>query len=326
MIKSQLCIYYKEEPERDRFIKWDRYIRPFIRRLIRGRRTSGTEKVFLNLCKGFDILKTDYVINKPFAQLNPNDKVIVLGKGRYALEGYKKPNLIIAGISLMTHPSEWPDLCIKYPIAKYLQHSEWANNVYLPYFGSEICEIWPTGIDTEKWKPSKRQKEVDFLIYDKIYWNVESTNELLKKPIIDYLEKNGYSFLEIKYGKYKEDDYYKLLDKSRAMIFLSGHESQGFACCEAMSMNVPVFAWDIGLCLDPQRFKWGQPIIPATSVPFFNDKCGAKFKDIDSFYNAFEPFCANVVSKSYDPRNYIIENLSLRKSAEHMLQIVNAVY
>ncbi|ACU06092.1 glycosyltransferase [Pedobacter heparinus] len=325
-MKSQLCIYYREEPEKDRFVKGDRFIRPIIRRLVRGRRTSGIKKVFLNLCKGLDLLKIDYVVNRPFKRLSPADKVVVLGKGRYALEGYTNPNLIIAGISLVTHPSEWPDLCISYPIARYLQHSEWANNVYKPYYGTERCETWPAGIDTAQWKPGKGQKEIDFLIYNKIYWDIETTNKMLRNPIIDYLNKKGYSYTEIKYGNYKERDYRKLLNKCRAMIFLAGHESQGFACCEAMSMNVPVFAWDMGLCMDPARFKWGHPVIPASSVPFFNERCGAKFKDLSSFYHDFEAFRLNVISGHYSPRDYILENLSLKKSAEQMLNIINTVY
>src|SRR5260370_7424478 len=70
----------------------------------------------------------------------------------------------------MTHPSEWPTLCDDYPIAFYLQHSEWTNNVYRPYFGDK-CRIWPVGIDTNAWRPSaSSRKSYDILIYDKILW------------------------------------------------------------------------------------------------------------------------------------------------------------
>jgi hypothetical protein len=42
-------------------------------------------------------------------------------------------------------------------------------------------------------------------------------------------------------------------------------------------------AWDQGWCLDPNRFKWGQSDIPVTGVPFFDERCGVKFKDISEF-------------------------------------------
>lgn len=326
MSEGQICLYYREEPEKDRFFKGDRFIRPIVRKLIRKKRISGIKKVFLNLCKGFDLLNVNYIVNKPFSKLKPKDKVVILGRGRYALTGYHHSNPIIAGISLMTHPSEWPDLCTEYPIAKYLQHSEWANNVYIPYYGSGICETWPTGIDTEKWKPAATKKTIDFLIYNKIYWEVDHTTKTLVNPILNYLTSNGYSFVEIKYGHYTEKEYHHLLTKCKAMIFLAGHESQGIACCEAMSMDVPVLAWDIKLCMDPERFKWGQPVIPATSVPFFDHTCGDRFKDIETFQGIFDLFYSNVLSGYYNPRDYILKNLTLKKSAERMLEIIKSVY
>lgn len=39
----------------------------------------------------------------------------------------------------------------------------------------------------------------------------------------------------------------------------------------------------------------------------------------------FEAFRLNVISGHYSPRDYILENLSLKKSAEQMLNIINTV-
>src|SRR5437763_14877911 len=123
---SRICLYFKREPERDRCIRGDRYVRPWIRPLIRGKSpVSGVDKVFVNLCKGLDCLGVRYETNIPFSKLQPNDRVGVLGRGRKCLDGYDKANPIVAGIGLMTHPSEWPTLCEEYPVAGYLQHSEW---------------------------------------------------------------------------------------------------------------------------------------------------------------------------------------------------------
>ncbi len=205
---------------------------------------------------------------------------------------------------------------------RYLQHCEWAANVYKPWYGDKVCDTWFAGIETEKWAPSSSPKNTDILIYNKIRWNKEKYQEELVQPIKEILRNRGLSYKEIVYGFYKEEDYHSLLKECKSMIFLCEHESQGFACCEAMSMNIPVLAWDQGYCLDPNRFKWGEPKIPASSVPFFSEKCGERFSDINDFSHSLPGFWQKVSEGFYEPRTYILDNLTLEKSAERMLDIV----
>ncbi len=279
------------------------------------------------MCKGFDQLQINYTVNLDFSKIKANEPVIVLGNSHYALQGYKQPNPIIAGIGLMTHPSQWPNLFAEHPVAVYLQHSEWTKNMYMPYFGQENCALWPAGIDTDHWKPTKKTKKYDFLIYNKIMWDKPQMNRKLKLPIIKKLKEAGLSYQEITYGSYSEKQYHQLLNESSAMIFLCEHESQGFACCEALSMNVPVLAWDQGLWLDPNRFSYGEnKPVSATSIPFFDGRCGEKFNDINSFYTVFNKFYKNVLSENYAPRSYVLENLTLKKSAQKMLELVKSIY
>jgi glycosyltransferase involved in cell wall biosynthesis len=324
---GKIILYYRQAPEKDRFIFGDRWIRPLIRRLIRGKKIGGIEKVFLNLKKSFDILNISYEVNIPFKKIQKEDRIIILGRDKFALHGYNKPNKIIAGIGLMTHPSEWPNLFNEYPIAKYLQHSEWTNNVYIPYYGRINCALWPAGIETEKWKPNQEiNKEIDFLVYNKINWEKEKNNTELRNPILKLLSEKGLSYVEIVYGNYKSEDYRMLLAQSKAMIFLSEHESQGFACNEAMSMDIPILAWDQGFCQDPNRFKWGQPNLKTSSVPFFNDDCGLTFKNFKEFKTQLDLFLVKKNKNQFKPRAFVLANLSLEKSGERMLQIIKEVY
>lgn len=269
----------------------------------------------------------EYSINLPFEQIKPGEPVLALGLGKFALEGYKQPNPVIAGIGLMTHPSEWSNLLNEYPIAKYLQHCNWAMDIYIPYFGKEKCDLWPAGVDTNRWRPGEKSlKKTDFLIYNKIRWDHEQQYAVLRNPIIDKLNELGYSFKEIIYGNYNETEYFKLLKQCRAMIFLCEHESQGIACCEALSMDVPVIAWDQGFWLDPNRFQWNDPAARATSVPFFDERCGVTFKDFEAFNKTIASFYHKVETGNFKPREYILENLTLKKSAERMLYLINSVY
>lgn len=322
MGNRRICLYYRLEPERDRWAPGDRFIRPLVRRLVRGkRRIGGVDKVFVNLCLGLDRLGIRYEVNMPFKHLRADDHVGVLGRGRHSLQGYDRPNPIVAGIGLMGHPGEWPTLLDDYPIVRYLQHSEWANNVYKPYFGNR-CGIWSVGIDTRAWSPSDNWKDLDFLIYDKVQWDREQNERKLIRPIKEALQRRKLKFADIRYGSYKESDFRELVSRSKAMIFLSESESQGLAYQECLSSGVPVIAWDQGWWLDPSRFQWGNPEIPATSVPYFDGRCGSKFRSVDEFETTLDGFLARLYRQEFDPRAYVLENLTLESCAQRFVHIL----
>ena len=96
---------------------------------------------------------------------------------------------------------------------------------------------WPIGIDTDIWRPALEtsEPEIDVLIYDKILWNREIRVPELLDPICYYLDKSCLSYKVIRYGTYRPDDYRSLLHKSRLMVFLCEHETQGLAYQEALS-------------------------------------------------------------------------------------------
>lgn len=321
---SRLCLYFRPEPETDRWFPGDRFVRPLGRRILRGpRRPGGLEKVFINLRRGLDLLGLEYKVNLPFPKLHAEDQVAVLGLGRHCLEGYARPNPIVAGIGLMTHPSEWPTLCSDYPVVRYLQHSAWCDAIYRPYFGDR-CALWPVGIDTNRWRPSSPAvKKTDFLIYDKIHWDRETRKTTLLAPILAHLARHGCSHEMLHYGAYEPGAFHAALDRCRAMIFLSAHESQGIAAQEAMASGVPLLAWDPGFLEDPDRFKWGQPIIPATSVPYFDSRCGLTFRDEADFSEKLPLFLELLATGRFAPRDYILENLTLEKCARHFLHLVD---
>lgn len=319
---SRTVIYYRTEPDRDRWIPGDRWIRPVVRRVVRGPpRPGGLGKVFINACLGLDRLGVPYRTNIPFADLKEDDRIAVLGRGRYALQGYDRPNPVVAGIGLMTHPSEWPTLCEDYPVVRYLQHSEWTNAIYQRYYG-ERCAIWPVGIDTQAWVPAASGKDLDVLLYDKVQWNRPAAVPALLQPVRAGLERRGLKFAELRYGGYDEPDFRSLLARSRAMIFLSESESQGIAYQECLASGVPVFAWDQGWWLDPNRFRWGDPAVPATSVPYFDARCGARFRDIEAFEESFDAFFGKVLRSEYDPRAYILEHLTVELCSQRLLGLL----
>jgi hypothetical protein len=321
---GRICLSYRPEPERDRFLPGDRWLRPAVRRIVRGRpRPGGIDKVMINLRLGLDRLGIPYEFNRGFGSLRPDDLVGVLGRGRRCLDGYTRREPLVAGIGLMTHPSEWPTLFEDYPVACYLQHSEWTVAVYRRYFGDR-CAVWPVGIDTEGWRPTvaEAEKPVDFLVYDKILWERPKHERELLDPIGASLDRLGLTHQSLRYGAYEPGDYRTALGSCKAAIFLSAHESQGIAYQEALSAGVPILAWDPGRCQDPERFRWGDPDIPTTSVPYFDDRCGARFADFPAFELSLAVFLEGMRAGAYKPRDYILENLTVEKCSRNFVEIL----
>lgn len=293
-----------------------------IRRIVRGRyRPRGIDKVFINLCLGLDQLGISYEVNLPFSRLREDDRIAVVGRCRRALEGYDRRNPIVAGPALMTHPSEWPTFCEDYPAVFYLQPSEWCRALFARFFGDRVL-AWPVGIDTVSWALiDARDKEFDFLIYDKIMWRRDETVPRLLEPIRSELRRRKLAVTEIRYGQYTEQQYRQALRQSRSMLFLCEHESQGLAYQECLASGVPILAWDQGRWLDPNRFTWGTPDVAATSVPYFDGRCGLRFKDFEDFPGRLEEFLDR--RTVFSPRDYILDNLTIEKCSSHFMHILN---
>lgn len=323
---SRLCIYFKEESPVDRWFPGDRLFRPLLRRIIKGKsRRDGVDKTFINLCLGLDQLNVPYHINLPYAELHPHDHVAVFGRGKTCLEGFKRSIPIVAGVGLMDHPSNWPDLCQKYPIKTLLQPSRWAADIYRKAFTPTPIGLWATGIQTDLWRPQPEvEKDIDVLIYDKIRWGRDEQAEHPRASFMEELVRSRDLISHtIRYGDYTPEDYLSLLSRSRSMAFLCEHESQGLAYQEALSCDVPVFAWNHGSYLNPAYLQPSTPPIPATSVPYFDFRCGLTFQGLEDIEDTFDEFWGTLITSGYTPREYILENLSLERCAGEFLNFFN---
>lgn len=214
------------------------------------------------------------------------------------------------------------------PIACNVVHSEWVQDIYVPWYGSSRIRKWAVGIDTERWAVSSgSQAKVDFLIYDKILWEADRVRNSLLRPMLRLLDSRGLTWATIKYGSYRPDDLRLALSKAKALLFLCEHESQGLAYQQAMSSGVPVLAWSPGQWLDPVRFACGEVNTASTSVPFFDERCGVIFSSLLDFPEQLEVFCDKLRRGVFRPRDYVLENLTLAGCAlryVHILREFNA--
>jgi hypothetical protein len=84
-----------------------------------------------------------------------------------------------------------------------------------------------------------------------------------------------------------------------------------------MSSGTPMFVWDISDWND-QGPEWS---VPATSIPYWSDRCGEKFYHESEMNETFEKFYAKI--GEYNPRNFVEDNLSYKASVNKLLEIFN---
>lgn len=322
-----LYLFY-EEPNPDRWIKFDRYPRQLVRRIVRGKlKPGGVMRWFLNLKQGLDLLGVDYRVNDYRGlRRTPNAWACVVGKP-HVIGKIPPGHPILYGPGIAAHPYDnafWGSANIKLMLIS----CDWFRQMYDRDLTTPVpTEIWPAGIETELWHPpSSSPTKKTILVYDKIRWERDIYEPKLIQPILKHLELEGIDVKYIRYGSYEEEDYKNLLQHVSGMVFLCEHETQGFAYLQALSSGVPVLAWDRGgYWRDPTMFPHAVKFKPVTSVPYFDFRCGEKFLDMNEFSQRLPKFLNNISVSYYKPREYVVENFDLAERANAYLDILSKI-
>lgn len=197
----------------------------------------------------------------------------------------------------------------------YIQPSNWATEVWVQLNIQKYLPIFtiPFPVDTNKFIPINQPKNDVF-----IYYKRRNPNEL--QFIINYLNSNNIKFHLFNYtAGYKEHDYLNILQKSKYGIIVDAHESQGFAIEEALSCNVPLIVWNTKVMSQEYGSRYNN--IPCNTIPYWDSLCGEYFYEYHEFINTFELFINNL--SSYNPRQYILNNLSTEICAEKWKNIIS---
>jgi hypothetical protein len=324
-MNEPIYLFY-EEPDSDRWVKFDRYPRKLIRELLRGEmKPGGVMRWYLNLRRGLDLLGVDYRINDYRGlKRNPNAWACVVGKP-HVIEQIPTGNPIMYGPGIAAHPYEsnfWGEANIQLMLIS----CEWFQQMYERDLPTPVpTAVWPAGIETDIWSPlpEKSLTSNKILLYDKVRWKRKEYENSLINPIVSHVEDMGFEIEYLRYGFYEEDNYRELLQQVRGMIFLCEHETQGFAYLQALSSDVPIIAWErAGYWQDPSMFPHLVEFEPVTSVPYFDNSCGEKFFDIEEFSRKFYLFLEKISANSYHPRQYITKNFALEKRAKDYVNLL----
>lgn len=315
--RDRVALLFFGDVERDTWVRGDRAARRLARRvrhaLTHRHRISGFTVAFQALCRalsrsGFRVAVDDYEL----ARQNPHFPVGLAGYP-HILDDWELPNPAVLGPGLFDHPAQALHLLKDGRMRAYLTPEGWMADLFGGVLG-ELRMPWHAGIDLEAW-PSTRAapKDVDVLVYSKFLWDPERGRRELLAPILAELTKRGLRTRVLRYGSYEPGEYRVLLRRSRSMIYLCEHETQGIACAEALGSDVPVLAWDQGEWLDPIRLRYGDSHVPASSVPYFDATCGERFRSAPDLPAALERFLAAL--PHYAPRAFVARRLSLGASA-----------
>lgn len=266
---------------------------------------NGPGKVAYNLMHGLHKLGVPYVVNQ---EADLNGCLTSWGPRFMDL-----PNNTLVGPNLVVVPTDIPQLWDRFK--NVLVPCQWVKNKYESFELTQNTNlhIWPVGIDTDKFSPGWVSKDNDCLIYFK------RGSEETKQELIRLLDVYELSYELVTYGSYTEEQLIDVARRSRFCVTITSTESQGIAYQEILSMGVPCYVID-----KPVWDDQPQHTFPATSAPYFNDMCGIKCPDLSRLEEFIdELFMEKVLNRSkYDPRQYILENLSLEKCASEYLKLL----
>lgn len=288
-------------------------LRAIVRRLRGKQVNTGFYEAFLAIVNGLGKLGYDVRINDfKSARSNPRYPI---GNAGYpeVFEHVQLPNPMIFGPGDPGYPSEAAKIANKSSTHFIIQPSDWFVDYYRPYCGDKLLRC-PVGIDVDSLPDhAGSSKSIDVLIYDKIRWNRCEQVPRIVGQLTELLTERGLSFEIIRYGHHTQSEYFDRLKYARSMAFVCEHETQGLACEEALAMNVPVFAWDEGVLVDPLQRPFASSDLVVSAVPYFDHRCGLAFKAAD-IAQSFDAFWEQL--GSYAPREYIREALKPEATAQ----------
>jgi hypothetical protein len=215
-------------------------------------------------------------------------------------------------------PDEQQMTVIRAPNAVYSQPSEWVAQFWRdsPYCRGITIKPVPFAVDIHRFcevRPANERNQVF------VYYKSRNPNEI--QFVLNILQKHGIVGKLFQYGKYNETEYLSYLQQSKYGIWVGRHESQGFAVEEALSMNVPLLVWDVKSMNQEYGFNYDD--IPATVLPYWDDRCGEVFYEGDKFESKLGVFLSKL--DTYRPRDYIVEHLSPDVCEKHLIKTIQDI-
>jgi hypothetical protein len=230
---------------------------------------------------------------------------------RQAIELKKKGKikLLIAGPNVLDIPTDQDGVLESPAIDFCVVPSNWREKMYHEFSDKMHGRVfsWPSGIDTNFWKPTKSDKSQNIILYLK---NRKLDEEFIVKVYNQLNEKFTVDVIE--YGKFERSDFKNKLDNAQSLVAITaGSETQGLVWAEAWSMNVPTFVYNHKIDI-VQGKK-----IPSSAAPYIANENGQFFETEQDLINILEE------KRIYKPRKWVLEYMSDSASAQSLLNLIS---
>lgn len=230
----------------------------------------------------------------------------------------KYPNIkFIFGPQFSVFPDEKQLQLVNAQNSVYIQPSQWVVDLWYSYNLKNNIYICPFGVDTTRFDQIKSIEKRDKVF---IYHKRRRPEELI--AVVKLLQNYNVQYEIFDYDhRYDENYYLNYLHDSKYGIWVDAHESQGFALQEAIACNVPLLVWNVTSMNQEYGSSYGN--IPATTIPYWDERCGDFFHNANELEEKYKSFVSKL--DQYKPRDFIIENLSIAKCEDKLLEVINKI-
>jgi hypothetical protein len=245
----------------------------------------------------------------------------------------------------------------------FLVPAPWVADFYRARGFTGKISVWASGIQTDYFSPlsdhavspSVGTHSADAYAAKPILLYSKGRDEQDIRDITDFLKQHTLPYIHMAYGSYTEAELIDTARNARFGIIVDSSESQGLAIEELMSMNLPLVVYDISF-LDQKRSAGGgtdtdtdiktsaevrahtdintvantvanarETRYPATSIPYFDDTCGYASTDLAEVKACILRINEELQQSthSFSPRAYILNQLSLKKQAQELCDILH---
>lgn len=280
------------------------------------KRVRGPASVVRSLSQGLTLLQYKFTVDTD----QPADILhVITGTGtlREALRLKKagKVSKLIAGPNIAISPLDEKRLLCHPDIDCVLVPCPWVRDFFIsqaPLLKDKV-KVWAAGVADPGEPPIPRSKRLQVLIYQK-----NGPQELLHS-IMNDLSSRDIPFSVVHYGFFTQQDYYKKLESSACMIYLSESESQGLALHEAWMRDVPTLVWNRGYW-QYGEYSWKDTKI---SAPYLTSECGMFFKGSEDFGNQLDKFTDEYAK--FKPRMYSLEHFTDLATTKKYISIAHTL-
>lgn len=301
------------------------FLKDFLATALKRRR--GPSAVTESVTRGLSDLSIPFKINSPYSSIQNKDTVYIVSgvqalKDILSLKERREVSFkLLAGPTISVLPTEENSLLLNPLIDAVIVPSDWVRNLYISIdsmLESRIHSL-PAGVDPEVLENKLEGESAQSAQIDTLLIYLKNVPEELHKSIIETLQSKNIKYKTLIYGKFKREEYFKALQESFGMIYLSPTESQGIALHEAWIRNIPTLVWSRGYW-EYKGIKWNDLKI---SAPYLSDESGLFFKDEQDFESKILEFISKI--SSFKSREYSLNQFTDAICAKKLMCIIESI-